>query len=45
MTCFPSCETGLAIIFLFEKIQDGTFREVKFLEKDLHEAFQKAHNA
>lgn len=40
---FPTRETGLAIIYLYEKIENGSFHEGKFLEKDLHEAFQRAH--
>lgn len=38
---FPSRETGLAIIALYEKIEDGTFEGGFFVERDLHEAFEK----
>lgn len=40
---FPSKEIGLAIIELYEKIEDGSFHEGKFVEKDLHEAFAKVY--
>lgn len=41
---FPSRETGLAIIALYEKIEDGTFEGGFFVEKDLHDAFEKLNN-
>lgn len=36
---FPKKEVGLAVMLLFEKIEDKTLLNGKFTEKDLHEAF------
>lgn len=36
---FPKKELGLAVMLLFEKIEDKTLPDGKFTEKDLHNAF------
>lgn len=40
---FPEREVGLAIVLIFEKIENGIFENEKFTEKDLHEAFEKVY--
>lgn len=40
---FPDREVGLAIVLIFEKIENGTFEERKFTEKDLHKAFEQIY--
>ncbi|EKT3958319.1 hypothetical protein NTJ28_002328, partial [Flavobacterium psychrophilum] len=37
---FPEREIGLAIVLIYEKINDGVFEDEKFTENDLHEAFE-----
>tara|TARA_R110002124_G_scaffold78219_1_gene208979 strand:+ start:11605 stop:12927 length:1323 start_codon:yes stop_codon:yes gene_type:complete len=36
---FPKKEVGLAVIVLFEKIENKSLPDGKFIEKDLHDAF------
>nr|BFF36941.1 hypothetical protein BACT7_18030 [Tenacibaculum mesophilum] len=38
---FPKREIGLAIVSIYEKIEEGFFENGKFSEKDLHDAFKK----
>jgi len=38
---FPELKAGMAIIWLFEKIENGQFAGGFFKEADIHEAFQK----
>ena len=40
---FPKREVGLAIVLIFEKIENKTFEDEKFTEKDLHEAFEEVY--
>lgn len=40
---FPEREVGLAIVLIFEKIENKTFKDGKFTEKDLHEAFEQIY--
>ncbi len=40
---FPEREVGLAIVLIYEKIEEGFFENGKFSEKDLHEAFEKIY--
>lgn len=40
---FPEREVGLAIVLIFEKIENKTFEDGKFTEKDLHEAFEQIY--
>ncbi|TKC08921.1 MULTISPECIES: hypothetical protein [Pedobacter] len=40
---FPDREVGLAIVLIFEKIENGTFEDGKFTEKDLHKAFEQIY--
>ena len=40
---FPEREVGLAIVLIFEKIENKNFEEGKFTEKDLHEAFEQIY--
>lgn len=40
---FPERGIGLAIVSIFEKIENRTFEDGKFTEKDLHDAFEKVN--
>jgi hypothetical protein len=40
---FPAREVGLAIVSIFEKIEEGFFENDKFSEKDLHAAFEEIY--
>ncbi|MHC6199870.1 hypothetical protein [Elizabethkingia miricola] len=40
---FPEREVGLAIVLIFEKIENKTFGDAKFTEKDLHDAFEQIY--
>lgn len=40
---FPEREVGLAIVLIFENIENRFFEDGKFTEKDLHEAFEKIY--
>ncbi|WP_310554832.1 hypothetical protein [Flavobacterium sp.] len=40
---FPEREIGLAIVLIYEKINDGVFEDEKFTENDLHEAFENIY--
>jgi hypothetical protein len=38
---FPERGVGLAIVSIFEKIENQTFEDGKFTERDLHESFER----
>lgn len=40
---YPEAKAGLAIIWLYERIQNGTFQQNAFKEKDLHQALREVN--
>ncbi len=40
---FPEKGVGLAIVSIFEKIENQAFEDGKFTEKDLHESFERVN--
>ena len=42
---FPKKEVGLAVMVLFQKIEDKSLPDGKFIEKDLHDAFAQISKA
>lgn len=40
---YPDAKAGLAIIWLYERIQNGTFQHNAFKEKDLHQALREVN--